>query len=133
MSVIDKADHYFTPGGSGSVPLGRVVQASPMTQSTRKGIIPEGSQYTVGSVAVPGEEHVEMECWADTRPERNWRGMQKSGEMGVYTVQYRAGTVLGERLQCDCQVCEVTNPKKSDNGYTFTVKLLIVGEVRKLA
>ena len=133
MSLVDSAD--LTIGSTfGNKLLERYVSFEINDAATREPFTPVGKQRPVGSTRKPGEQTIDIELMPDTTEEVPWHILQASGEIITCTVQYRGGAQKGQRWQYRCQVSERKPPAGDNEGkYTASVKLLVIGEGKKLS
>ena len=132
--IYDSADLIVGSTTGGNVTLKRVKNFKPSDELTREPFIPVGSTRPVGSTVKPGAQMIDLENVPDTIEEVDWNGLKASGEVFTFTIQYKAGSVRGRRVQYSVQVAEVTpSPEGDQNGeYTETIKLLVIGKGREL-
>ncbi|MDQ3153630.1 MAG: hypothetical protein M3R63_18590 [Actinomycetota bacterium] len=131
--IYDSADLIAGYTG-GNVTLKRIKSFKPSDELTREPAIFVGSSRPVGSTVKPGAQMIDLENVPDTIEEMPWNDLKASGEQFTFTIQYKAGSTRGRRVQYSVQVAEVTpSPEGDQNGeYTENIKLLVIGKGREL-
>lgn len=130
--LIDKAD-IIIGSSYGNVTSRRIKNYKVGDEKTREPFIPVGSDRPVGTTSKPGAQTIDLEVMPEQNPEVPYRKLHASGEVFTITIQERAGAQLGQRIQYQVQVSEVTGPDGDNAGeYTQSVKLIVIGEGRAL-
>jgi hypothetical protein len=131
LQVVDSADVIFE-SSFGNVVLRQIENFKPSDELVREPFTPVGSQRPIGYTVKPGAQMVEFQVKPAKVEEVPWRTLHKTGEVCTLTTQYYAAGVKGDRLQGSVVVAECVPGAEGDQEgkYSYTVKLLVLGEIR---
>lgn len=132
--LYDSADYIIGTKSFKNLTLRHVKNAKPSDDEKRKPFVPIGADGAVGYIKERGAQGWEVEILPNTREAGIWRELFRTGEKFRWTVQYRAGDRLGERLQGTVIVTSYVEPEVAMGGdVTHTVMLGVVGKMKKTA
>jgi hypothetical protein len=118
----------------GNRTLRHVKDFKPSDGKKRTAFTPVGAPNgrPIGYTTEPGAQEWELSMLPNTREVGIFRQLFQSGEKFKFTVQYKAGAQLGERIQGTVVVAEITEPEGDMKGeYGQTVKLGVIGEMQQ--